>query len=238
MSANLLFFGDMLIDRVIVGQMYTNSYIVSTGKKECIIIDPGADGTVLIQRLEAMNLIPRAIILTHGHIDHTSASRELIDYYAGRGHHIAVVIHEEDRAFLGASAAETNREIFEPFGEAGMEAFHSFGMEIPEAEMFVTDGELIADTDLTVLHTPGHSAGSICLYSEPRQALFSGDTLFFNTIGRTDVTNGDEQSLYTAVSDRLFALPPETRVFPGHGPLTSIEREIRNNPMISEGATI
>jgi hydroxyacylglutathione hydrolase len=228
----------MLIDRVIVGQMYTNSYIVSTGKKECIIIDPGADGTVLIQRLEAMNLIPRAIILTHGHIDHTSASRELIDYYAGRGHHIAVVIHEEDRAFLGASAAETNREIFEPFGEAGMEAFHSFGMEIPEAEMFVTDGELIADTDLTVLHTPGHSAGSICLYSEPRQALFSGDTLFFNTIGRTDVTNGDEQSLYTAVSDRLFALPPETRVFPGHGPLTSIEREIRNNPMISEGATI
>jgi glyoxylase-like metal-dependent hydrolase (beta-lactamase superfamily II) len=228
----------MLIDRVIVGQMYTNSYIVSTGKKECIIIDPGADGTILIQRLEAMNLIPKAIVLTHGHIDHTSASRELIDYYAGRGHHIVVVIHEEDRAFLGSSAADANHQLFAPFGNAGMEAFRSFGVDIPEAEMYVSDGEVIAETDLMVLHTPGHSSGSICLYSEPRQALFSGDTLFFNTIGRTDVTHGDEQSLYAAVSERLFALPPETRVFPGHGPLTSIEREIRNNPMVSEGATI
>jgi hydroxyacylglutathione hydrolase len=228
----------MLIDRVIVGQMYTNSYIVSTGKKECIVIDPGADGTILIQRLEAMNLIPKAIILTHGHIDHTSASRDLIDYYAGRDHHIVVVIHGEDRGFLGASAAEANRSLFEPFGDAGMEAFRSFGLDVPDAEMFVSDGEVIAETDLTVLHTPGHSAGSICLYSEPRQALFSGDTLFFNTIGRTDVANGDEASLHAAVADRLFALPPETRVFPGHGPLTSIEREIRNNPMVSEGATI
>tara|TARA_B100000614_G_scaffold174358_1_gene155722 strand:+ start:492 stop:1178 length:687 start_codon:yes stop_codon:yes gene_type:complete len=228
----------MLIDRVIVGSMYTNSYIVSTGKKECIIVDPGADSTVLIQRLEAMNLLPQAIVFTHGHLDHTSAARDLVEYYAGRNHHVPIGIHEADAGYLGSTAGDINHQVFAPFGEPGMEAFRSFSTDVPEPEFFVAEGESLLESDLVVMHTPGHSAGSICIYSEPRQALFSGDTLFFNTIGRTDVTFGDEESLHSAISQRLFELPPDTRVFPGHGPLTSIEREIRNNPMVSDGATI
>lgn len=228
----------MLIDRVIVGSMYTNAYIVSTGKKECIIIDPGADSEALIQRLEAMNLIPQAILFTHGHIDHTSAAADLVAYYAGRNHHVPVGIHQADAEYLGSSAADSNHEVFAAFGEPGIEAFSTFGRDIPEAEFFVGEGESILETDLTIMHTPGHSHGSICIYSEPRGALFSGDTLFFNTIGRTDVAQGDEESLHSVVTGRLFELPPQTRVFPGHGPLTSIEREIRNNPMVSDGATI
>ncbi len=228
----------MLIDRIIVGTMYTNSYIVSTGKKECLIIDPGADGDVLIQRLEAMNLLPQTIVFTHGHLDHTSAAKAVIDYYAERNHHVRVGIHQEDAAYLGSSAADSNHEVFSPFGEAGLEAFRSFSTDIPEAEFFYSEGDMLPDSDLQVMHTPGHSTGSVCFYSEPRQAVFSGDTLFFNTVGRTDVAHADSDSLQSSVSERLFELPPETRVFPGHGPLTTIEREIRNNPMISDGATI
>lgn len=228
----------MLIDRVIVGSMYTNAYIVSTGKKECIILDPGADSDTLIRRLEAMNLIPQAIVFSHGHIDHTSATARLLDYYAGRGHHVPVGIHESDAVYLGSAAETSNEAVFAPFGDAGMDAFRSFATQIPEAEFYITEGETILDSDLTVMHTPGHSDGSVCIYSEPRQAVFSGDTLFFNTIGRTDVNSGDSEQLQRAVTERLFELPPETRVFPGHGPVTTIEREIKNNTMESEGATI
>ena len=218
--------------------MYTNSYIVSTGKKECIIIDPGADADVLIKRLEAMNLLPQAIVFTHGHLDHTSAARAIQQFYAERNHHIPLGIHEADSGYLGSTAEDTNHDVFSPFGEAGMEAFRSFGTDVPEAEFFYAEGDTLRDSDLHVMHTPGHSTGSVCFYSEPRQAVFSGDTLFFNTVGRTDVARADSHLLQDSISRRLFELPPETRVFPGHGPLTTIEREIRNNPMISDGATI
>jgi glyoxylase-like metal-dependent hydrolase (beta-lactamase superfamily II) len=218
--------------------MYTNSYIVSIGKKECVLIDPGAESDVLVKRLEAMNLLPRMILFTHGHLDHTSGARGLIDYFRGRDHHIPVAIHSSDQAFLGATAQDSNHGVFSSFGEPGLEAFHSFDADIPSAELFLTEGDFLAESDLMVMHTPGHTDGSICIYSEPRQAIFTGDTLFFNTIGRTDVPAGDAADLHSAVKTRLFELPPDTRVFPGHGPLTTIERELKNNSMVSEGATI
>lgn len=228
----------MLIDRVIVGAMFTNAYIVSTGKKECILIDPGAETETLIARLEAMNLLPQAIVFTHGHIDHTSAARGIVDYYAGRGHHVPVGIHKGDAPFIGEHASARNHELFAPLGDAALRALETFDTRIPEPEFFYAEGEALLETDFIVMHTPGHSAGSVCLYSEQRQAVFSGDTLFFNTIGRSDFPEASREDIESAVTARLFELPPETRVFPGHGPLTSIEREIMNNPMVSEGATI
>lgn len=228
----------MLIDRVIVGSMYTNAYIVSTGKKDCILIDPGADASVIVGRLEAMNLVPKAVVFTHGHIDHTSATRKLLDYYAERGHHVPVGMHEGDRVYMSTDASQANHDLFSCFGEAGIAALESFEDEPVEPEFFFDEGEILLDTDLVVMHTPGHSPGSSCIYSEPRQALFSGDTLFFNTIGRTDLPSGDSEELRRVVSERIFELPPETRVFPGHGPITTVEREIKNNRMDSEGSTI
>ena len=218
--------------------MFTNTYVVSTGKKECIIVDPGADDTLIVQRLEMMNLIPQAIVFTHGHIDHTSAANGIRDHYASRSHHVSMGIHREDERFLGDTSREANYDIFSRLGENAITALESFEQNIPEAEFFFADGEAILDTDLVVLHTPGHSAGSSCFYSESRQVVFTGDTLFFNTIGRSDFPGGNPEQVVSAVSERLFELPQETRVFPGHGPLTTIEREVMNNPLASDGATI
>ncbi|MDA3949568.1 MAG: MBL fold metallo-hydrolase [Spirochaeta sp.] len=228
----------MLIDRVIVGSLHTNAYIVSIGKKECIIIDPGDESDTLVKRLEAMNLIPLAIVFTHGHIDHTSATQGIIDYYAGRGHHVSVGIHEADAQFLGPNADAANYALFEVFGAPGLDAYKTYNRAVPEAEFYFSDGDTVLDSDITVMHTPGHSAGSTCFYSEPREAVFTGDTLFFNTIGRSDFPSGEPELVHQAVTERIFTLPQNTRVFPGHGPLSSVEREVRNNPMESEGATI
>lgn len=228
----------MLIDRVIVGSMHTNSYIVSVGKKECIIIDPGDESDTIIRRLEAMNLIPLAIVFTHGHIDHTAGTEGIVQYFAGRDHHVSIGIHKDDAIYLGASSKEQNRQLFSTFGEPGMEAFNSFETSVPEAEFYFGEGDAILDSDIVVIHTPGHSPGSSCFYSEPREAVFTGDTLFFNTIGRTDFPTGEPTQVEQAVTERLFTLPSHTRVFPGHGPVSSIEREIKNNPMDSDGATM
>lgn len=227
----------MLIHRVIVGTMFTNAYIVSIGKKECAVIDPGADTEQIVRRMDAMNLIPQLILFTHGHIDHTSSARDIIGYYSDRTEEIRVGIHEEDALFLGESGVERNRDIFSHFGPRGLDAFDSFTHAIPDPDFFFSDGETIPDTDLVVMHTGGHSAGSSCFYSESRQAVFSGDVLFFNTIGRGDFPSGNPEGVRDAVSRQLFSLPGETRVFPGHGPLTSIEREMKNNPLESTGAT-
>lgn len=227
-----------MIERIVVGNLYTNTYIASVSKKECMLIDPGAEVEKIIQRLEAINMTPLAIVFTHGHMDHTGATRELIDHYAERDSQISVGIHKADSSFLGKTGTDANRTTFEYFGERGMAAYEELLKPLPEADFFFDEGDTILDTDITVMHTPGHTRGSVSFYSESRQALFSGDTLFFHSIGRSDVPLGDEELLKRTVKERLFTLPEETRLFPGHGPVSTIEREVRNNPFTSEGATI
>ncbi|MFP4329233.1 MAG: MBL fold metallo-hydrolase [Spirochaetaceae bacterium] len=227
-----------MIERIVVGNLYTNTYIASVSKKECMLIDPGAEVEKIIQRLEAINMTPLAIVFTHGHMDHTAATRGIIDHYAERDSEILVGIHKGDGSFLGAAGTEANRNTFEFFGERGMAAYEELLNPLPEADFFFDEGDTILDTDITVMHTPGHTRGSVSFYSEPRQALFSGDTLFFHSIGRSDVPLGDEELLKRTVKERLFTLPEETRLFPGHGPVSTIEREVMNNPFTSEGATI
>ena len=229
----------MLIDRVIVGPMYTNSYIISTGKKECIVVDPGADGKAITKRLEAMNLLPRALVYTHGHLDHTSGTQEILDHYIGRDHtDIVRLVHPEDAPFFGTEWKERNGELFATFGPKGTAAFEALSAPVPPPTGELEDGTTILNTDLEVLHVPGHTPGSIALYSEPREALFTGDLLFFNAIARTDFPGADGEQALRMVKERFFSLPPQTRVFPGHGPVSTIEREIQNNPLTSEGATV
>lgn len=103
---------------------------------------------------------------------------------------------------------------------------------LPAADILLEEGDTLFDSSLTVIHTPGHTPGSISLYSEPQNFLFSGDTLFFENIGRTDLPGGDSKAIIRGIKDKLMSLPDETRVLPGHGPLTSIERERKTNPFI------
>ncbi len=215
-----------MIERIIVGPLHTNTYVVSTGKKECILIDPGDEVELLIQRLEAINMIPRAIIFTHGHLDHTSAAQGIIARYKDKGE-VAIGIHTADAHFLGTDAWKANHETFAYFGRGGEEYFQNTFSELPKVTFFLEDGEPILDTDLKVIHTPGHTPGSVSLYSDTRNYVFTGDTLFFKGIGKSDFPESDESTLRTSV-DELLSLPPETRMFPGHGPSSFVEREKRD----------
>ena len=223
-----LFLGSM-VERIIVGPLYTNAYVISTGKKECILIDPGADATEILTRLEVLNVVPTAIIFTHGHLEHTSAAQEIVNHYAERDLKIDVGIHRSDRPYLPPKGKDTNWALFKPFGDVATAMFKSLYTELPKPTFFLKDGDPLLDTDFVVLHTPGHSQGSICLYSEEREMLFSGDTLLFKTVGRTDVVGADIKKMTKSIRSILFELPPETRIFPGHGPNSTLEREIKFN---------
>jgi glyoxylase-like metal-dependent hydrolase (beta-lactamase superfamily II) len=220
-----------MVERIIVGPMNTNAYVFGTAKKECLLVDPGGDGAVIIQRLEAMNIAPTGIVCTHGHLDHISAIQVIRDYYAGRGITVSVAIHAEDAKYLGSGAEATHRESFYFLGNGADEIFPNVFPALPEPDVLIEDGDTVLDSDLVAMHTPGHTPGSICLFSEGQEALFSGDTLFFEGTGRTDLPGGSQDELLDSVLKRLFLLPPTTRVFPGHGPLTTLEREIRHNPI-------
>jgi hydroxyacylglutathione hydrolase len=218
-----------MVERIIVGPLYTNAYVISTGKKECILVDPAADAQEILARLEILNVIPTAIVFTHGHLEHTSASLAIVQHYAERGLKIEVGIHRSDRPYLPPKDKETNTALFKPFGKEATKVLKQLSTELPKPTFFLKDGDPLLDTDFVVLHTPGHSQGSVCFYSEERQMLFSGDTLFFKTVGRTDVTGGDLKKLKKSITSILFELPPETRLFPGHGPNSTLEREIEFN---------
>lgn len=213
-----------MVERVIVGPLHTNTYIVSTGKKECIIVDPGADVDHIFERLEALNMKPVAIVLTHGHLDHTAVAERIRQTHEG----IPIAIHEADAALLHGSTRERHLETLRVLTPDARQVLDQLYSELPEPDLFLNDGENVLDSDLEVLHTPGHTPGSVCFYSEERHVLFSGDTLLFAGIGNADQPEGDQQGLLSSIKDKLFRLPEETRLFPGHGPLSSIEREMQS----------
>lgn len=224
-----------MVERLIVGPLFTNAYIVSVGKKECIIIDPGAEGDKICDRLEVLNLQPQAILFTHGHIDHTAAAGRILEKYKAD---MPVGIHKADEGFLAASGEDTNRETFAVFGNQGAEAMTELYADTPKATFYLEDGKAILESDLIVIHTPGHTPGSISIYSEERKIVFSGDTLFFKGVGRTDIPGADREALEASIEKKLFSLPAETRLFPGHGPNSTIERERNNNPLTGDNQPI
>jgi hydroxyacylglutathione hydrolase len=221
-----------MIERIIVGVFRTNCYLMAVNKKEGIIIDPGGDAEKIIAQIELLNLIPVGIVFTHGHFDHTVASGPIIEHFKKKGIKIKCAIHREDKEYLGKSGDRLNKKHAKYLGSEAVLLYNNIALSLPEADIELKKGSKVFNSRLVVIETPGHSKGSICLYDELDAVLFTGDTLFFDGIGRADLPGGDEKILLASIKEKIIVLPPETSVFPGHGPLTTIEREIKGNPFL------
>ena len=225
-----------MIEKLVVGPMYTNSYIYTDENSgACYIIDPGGDEEKIIAavdtiRIGAKETRPKGILLTHGHLDHISAVAGIYGRFKAADPDFHLGIHEKDRDYLGRAAEETHKRSFNHLGIMGTEYFKAYFSEPPEPDILFTDGDTIPETGLTVLLTPGHTRGSICLYQEAEKILISGDTLFAGGIGRTDLPGGDTAAIDRSIRQKLFTLPEDVRVYPGHGPESTIGEEKRSNP--------
>ena len=191
------------------------------GSLSCTVTDPGMssdDGVEqLVLFLKEHGLVPDAILLTHGHFDHVWGVERLL-----ARHNVPVYMHPLDKGILADGSS-----VFR-----GMQSVAKFRHNFPTVD--IADGDTVSTGGATwkVLHTPGHTPGSVCFYSAENSLLLSGDTLFAGSIGRTDLQGGDYDALIRSIKEKLLFLPGETDVIPGHGQPTSIAREGMYNPFL------
>jgi glyoxylase-like metal-dependent hydrolase (beta-lactamase superfamily II) len=200
----------------------TNAYIVAEEEGgQALVIDAPPDPDAIGQVLLDHDLSLAAVLLTHGHIDHTGGSGEL-----ARATSASVYVHPDDD-FLTLHPVEQLRGMF------GMSPPGAY--DVPEKHLSLTDGDRLqlAGFDIEVRHTPGHTPGHCCFYLTAHETLFSGDQLFAGSIGRTDFPYGSHQALLASMAEKVMVLPDETRVLPGHGPETTIGQERRSNPFLA-----
>jgi hydroxyacylglutathione hydrolase len=206
----------MRIEQYCVGQVGTNCYfIINEETKEMLIVDPGDSAQMLVEKIRLGVLIPKAILLTHGHFDHVMAAQELAKTFD-----LKIYAHEEEKDTLNHPGKNVSAMI------GRQDSYH--------ADIFVKDGELLqlAGMEIKVLHTPGHTPGGCCYYLEKEQVLFSGDTLFCQSVGRTDFPGGSMSQIVRSIKSKLLALPDNVKVYPGHMDLTTIGMERRQNPFL------
>ena len=211
------------VERLMVGPIGENVYAIESGGTG-VLIDPGANPDGILEFLGRKAVSVSVIVLTHGHLDHTAAIPALMEAWKASPPRIA--IHSLDAVYLGAKGAATNRLLFEAIGAPAF--FHGFWKGLPEPDILLSEGDFIPGTSLKVIHTPGHSAGSICLFDAESAFLISGDTLFRDGVGRSDGPDSDLRALELSLS-MLALLPPDTLVLPGHGSRTTIGREFSPN---------
>jgi glyoxylase-like metal-dependent hydrolase (beta-lactamase superfamily II) len=211
----------MLIVRIPAWLAETNAYLVARERSGvALVVDAPPDPELVGEALAAENLSLSAILLTHGHVDHTGGSGRLVKDTAA-----SVYVHPDDD-FLTLHPVEQVRAMF------GMLPPGSY--DVPENLLALRDGQALqlAGLELEVRHTPGHTPGHCCFYLEDQETLFSGDQLFAGSIGRTDLPRGSFPALMRSMTEKVLTLPDETRVLPGHGPETTIGRERRTNPFL------
>lgn len=201
-----------------VGMLQTNCYIlVNEELKEAVVVDPGGDAGRIISHLEALKLERvAAIFITHGHSDHISALNEV-----RRATGAPVYISREDAPAL----QDANRNLSFFVGAA---------IECAAPEYFFTDGEDVQAAGFTfkIFATPGHTKGGICIYDEADGFVFAGDTIFCESIGRTDLPGGSYKEILASIKSKLLTLPEDTVLLPGHGPKTTVGWERRRNPFL------
>ena len=208
----------MILKKLVVGTFAANCYIVGAeATKEGMIIDPGDDAKSILKSVEDLELDIKFIVLTHSHIDHIGALREVKEATGAE-----VAIHVDEAKSL-------------PKQGRSLSTLFVVGLSYkapPSPDRLLKDGYSldIGDLHFLVLHTPGHSPGGICLFGH--ETVFSGDTLFNYGIGRTDLSGGSSSQLMNSIHTRLMVLPDNTIVYPGHGPDTTIDAERRGNPFL------
>jgi len=206
----------VIFEGFVAGHMQANCYIIgcpATG--EAAVVDPGGDADRILARLKARGLRLRYIILTHGHVDHIAALGEVRDATGAE-----VLIHAGDAEML----TDPTRNL---------SFFMGRRLRFSPAERLLADGDTIevGTVRLEVVHTPGHTPGGICLKTD--DLVITGDTLFAGSVGRSDFPGGNHRQLIRSIKERLLCLPGHTRVYPGHGPETTIEEEKRYNPFLA-----
>jgi hydroxyacylglutathione hydrolase len=198
----------MKVETVVVGYLETNCYIMTAGSaSETFIVDPGANSSRIVDFLEKRALIPKKILVTHGHNDHIGALNTIMGKYR-----VPVLINEREAEFMHVPPAE--RRGYDPDADA-------------PGIYLLRDGDTIAldGKQLTALHTPGHTPGGMSFLTDG--ICFTGDTLFNDGVGRTDFEGGDHATLMNSLREKLLTLPDKTIIYPGHGPSSTIGRERR-----------
>jgi glyoxylase-like metal-dependent hydrolase (beta-lactamase superfamily II) len=210
----------MKIDTLVLGDFQTNCYCVRSDERAggCLVIDPGLDAAPLVQFLEQEGLEPKMIVLTHGHVDHVAGVEMLRERWPA----VQVGIHRLDASMLTDPARNLSML-------AG-----TMTSARPAQILFDGDGIVqLAGMEFQLLHTPGHTPGGICLYAQKEGVVFVGDTLFAGSVGRTDFEGGSFARLMESIRTKLLVLPETTKVYPGHGPVTTIRSEKRFNPFLN-----
>lgn len=217
----------MEISNITTSPVSTHTWILPLGDKRAAVIDPGGNSADIVSHISSRGLKPCVILLTHGHFDHVAAIPDLKKRWPG----IKTGVHPADARCLGKNAARFHRETL----GAGISFLYPGGAEwmdaLPEPDFFLEEGPAPAIPECgrllegwEILHTPGHTPGSICLLNRKSKTLFSGDTLFRGGVGRTDLPGGDWKLLRKSL-EKLSVLDRETLVLPGHGETTSIGAE-------------
>jgi glyoxylase-like metal-dependent hydrolase (beta-lactamase superfamily II) len=210
----------VIFETLTVGGLETNCYLLADEPPGALVIDPGGGASVIISRLESEGLEPVLIVNTHGHADHIAANAALRKRYP------------DAKIAVGRLDAKALTSILR-----NMSVFVARPVRSPRADRLLDDGDVVefARWRFRVLHTPGHTPGGVCLFTEDldgRPALFAGDTLFSGGVGRCDIPGGNWDSLVESIRHRIFTLPDETVVYPGHGPSTTVAEEKRSNPFV------
>lgn len=212
----------MKINHYVVGPVQTNCYVVINEKnKECFIIDPGASAKQLAERIKKDELTPVTVLLTHGHFDHAGAAEELAEEFG-----IKIYAHEAEKDTL----ENPQKNVSWMMGAS--ETYH--------ANVFLKDEEVLtlAGFEIKVIHTPGHTEGGCCYYIETEAVIFTGDTLFAQSVGRTDFPGGSMSQIVRSITEKIMTLneagnlETDIMVYPGHNDPTTIETERMNNPYL------
>ena len=209
----------MKISTLVVGPFAVNCYLLWDDNGEGVIIDPGAEKDKIIETVDKAGFSPKAILLTHGHGDHIAAVADIKEKY-----NIPLYIGDGEEGLLKNPSANVSAYFDQP-------------IIAPDADFILKDEETIKfnSIEFKILSTPGHSPGGICYLNEKENLLFTGDTLFAGSIGRTDLPGCSTEKLLSSIKEKILVLPDDIICFPGHGPHTTVGTERNSNPFLVGG---